>query len=299
MAVLNSKDQLSVFVTGNRGFVGANLIRKLKNYISVVPADKNSDERIDILKRDQLQLLRNTDVIIHLASKTSILNSTINPYEYYLTNVLGTLNILDLARQNNVKKVVNISTYIYGKPSYFPVNENHPIKPHSPYTKSKVIAEKLCEFYADDYGIDVVTLRPFYIYGPSQNELTFIPSIIKQIKKNGTVTLSSRNTKRDFLFVDDFIDLIYKIILSFPKGYSTYNVGFGKSYPLERVVEITGQILNINVNIEYNSSMRPNDITDMVADITQLEKLYGWKPQIDIETGLRLTLSDSMNKIGY
>jgi len=297
MALLNRKEQLSVLVTGNRGFVGTNLIKKLKNKVHIVPAELSNHERIDILRRNQLLGLENTDIIIHLASKTSIPNSTINPYEYYHTNILGTLNILDFARQNNVNKIVNISTYVYGKPNYFPINENHPINPHSPYTKSKVIAEKLCEFYAQDYGIDVVTLRPFYIYGPSQNELTFIPSIIKQIRKNGKVILSSRNTKRDFLFVDDFIDLINKLILNFPKGYNTYNVGFGKSYPLERVVEIIRQIFNINVDIEYNSSMRPNDIVDMVADVTQLEKLYGWKPQIDIETGLRLTLSDSINKI--
>ncbi len=298
MALLNSKEQLSILVTGNRGFVGTNLIKNLKNRLHIVPAEQSNHERIDILRRNQLLGLENTDIIIHLASKTSIPNSTINPYEYYHTNILGTLNILDFARQNNVNKIVNISTYVYGKPNYFPINENHPINPHSPYTKSKVIAEKLCEFYAQDYGIDVVTLRPFYIYGPSQNDLTFIPSIIKQIRKNGKVILSSRNTKRDFLFVDDFIDLINKLILNFPKGYNTYNVGFGKSYPLERVVEIIRQIFNINVDIEYNSSMRPNDIVDMVADVTQLEKLYGWKPQIDIETGLRLTLSDSINKIG-
>jgi UDP-glucose 4-epimerase len=297
MALLNRKEQLSVLVTGNRGFVGTNLIKKLKNKVHIVPAEQSNHERIDILIRNQLLRLENTDIIIHLASKTSIPNSTTNPYEYYQTNILGTLNILDFARQNNMNKIINISTYVYGKPNYFPINENHPINPHSPYTKSKVIAEKLSEFYAQDYGIDVVTLRPFYIYGPSQNELTFIPSIIKQMRKNGKVILSSRNTKRDFLFVDDFIDLVYKLILNFPKGYNTYNVGFGKSYPLERVVEIIRQILNINVDIEYNSSMRPNDIVDMVADITQLEKLYDWKPQIDIETGLRLTLNDSINKI--
>ena len=298
MALLNRKEQLSVLVTGNRGFVGTNLIKKLKNRVHIVPAEQSNHERIDILRRNQLYGLEKTDIIIHLASKISIANSTINPYEYYHTNILGTLNILDFARQNNVNKIVNISTYIYGKPIYFPINENHPINPHSPYTKSKVLAEKLCEFYAKDYGIDVVTLRPFYIYGPSPNELTFIPSIIKQIKKNRKVILSSRNTKRDFLFVDDFIDLIYKIILNFPKGYNTYNAGFGKSYTLERVVEIIRQILNIDVDIEYNSLMRPNDIVDMIADITQLEKLYGWKPQIGIEDGLRLTLNESINRIG-
>ena len=155
MALLNRKEQLSVLVTGNRGFVGTNLIKKLKNKVHIVPAEQSNDERIDILRRNQLLGLENTDIIIHLASKTSIPNSTINPYEYYHSNILGTLNILEFARQNNVNKIVNTSTYIYGKPNYFPINENHPINPHSPYTKSKVIAEKLCEFYAQDYPLQV------------------------------------------------------------------------------------------------------------------------------------------------
>ncbi len=297
MALLDRKNQLSVLVTGNRGFVGTNLIRNLKNKVHLVPLDKNKDQRVNILERNQLKELQNTDIIVHLASKTSLLDSTVNPYDTYVTNILGTLNILDFARQNKVNKIVNVSTYVYGKPIYLPINERHPLNPHSPYTKSKVIAEELCKFYAEDYGIDIVNLRPFYIYGPASNEFTFVSSVIKQIKRNGKVILSSRNTKRDFLFVDDFIDLIYKIIKNFPKGYNTYNVGSGKSYSLEMVVEIIRQILNVDVDIEYDSSMRPNDVVDMLADITHLEKLYGWKPQIDIKSGLNLVLSDSMYKI--
>jgi len=299
MALLNDKDKLRVFVTGNRGFVGTNLIKKLKNKIHIVPTDQSNHERIDILKRDQLHMLEDTDVIIHLASKTSVPNSTINPYETYLTNIMGTLNILDFARHNNIRKIINISTYIYGKPHYIPIDEKHPVKPHSPYTKSKLIAEKLCEYYTEDYGMDIVSLRPFYIYGPSPNEVSFIPSIIKQIKEDGRVILSNKYTKRDFLFIDDFIDLIYKILSNFPKGYNAYNVGFGKSYSLEKVVEIIKEILKIDINVEYNTSIRPNDISDMVADISSLQKLYAWKPEIDIETGLRLTLDDIINKNTY
>lgn len=285
-------DQLKVLVTGNRGFVGTNLVNRLKDKIQIVPTARSSHERIDILERNQLQKLENSDIIIHLASKTSILNSTLNPYETYLTNLIGTLNILDFAKQNNVSKIVNISTYIYGRPQYLPIDELHPVNPHSAYTKSKVLAEKLCEYYSEDYQIDIVTLRPFYVYGPSPNEATFIPSIIKQIHKTGKVMLSNRDTKRDFLFIDDFIDLVYKILLNFPHGYNAYNVGFGKSHSLEKVVEIISNILKINIPVEYDSSIRPNDIVKMIADISLLEKLYAWKPLIDIETGLRLTLDN-------
>lgn len=296
MALLNDTGQLRVFVTGNSGFVGSNLIKKLNNKIQIITTDQSNKRRINILVRNQLNIVENIDVIIHLASKTSIQNSEINPYDTYLTNIMGTLNVLDFARLNNINKIINLSTFVYGKPHYFPIDEKHPINPHSPYTKSKLIAEKLCEYYAQDYGIDIVTLRPFYIYGPSMNKASFIPSIIKQIIEKGKVILSNRNTKRDFLHIDDFIDLIEKLLSNFPAGYKKYNVGFGKSNSLEEVVELIKKILKIEVDIEYNDSIRPNDIVDMVADISSLRKLYGWRPVLDIEAGLRLTLDDMINK---
>lgn len=296
MALLNDTGHLRVLVTGNRGFIGTNLIKKLKYKIQIITTDQSDKGRINILERNQLNTVENIDVIIHLASKTSIPNSEINPYDTYHTNIMGTLNILDFARQNNITKVINLSTFVYGKPHYFPIDEKHPINPHSPYTKSKVIAEKLCEYYAEDYGMDIVTLRPFYIYGPSMNKASFIPSIIKRINEKGKVFLSNRNTKRDFLHVDDFIDLIEKILSNFPAGYTIYNVGFGKSNSLEEVLELIKKILKIEVDIEYSDLIRPNDIVDMVADISSLRKTYGWRPVLDIEAGLRLTLDDISNK---
>jgi nucleoside-diphosphate-sugar epimerase len=206
---------------------------------------------------------------------------------------MGTLNVLDYAHQNNISKIINTSTFVYGIPQYLPIDEKHPINPHSPYTKSKLMAERLCEYYATDYGIDIVTLRPFYVYGPSMKTTSFIPSIIKQIKERNKVSLSRSNTKRDFLYVDDLVDVVDRILSDFPKGYNVYNVGFGKSYSLERVIEIIEKILNINVDIEYDESIRPNDIVDMVADNSSLRNLFNWRPRIDIEAGLRLTLNDS------
>jgi len=292
MVILGSGKKLRVFVTGDSGFVGINLTRILKDKFDLLNCSANRGKRIDVLDREELIKQGKSDLIIHLASKTSIPDSFLNPYETYYTNVVGTLNILEFAREMKITNIINISTYIYGKPVYFPIDEKHPVKPHSPYTKSKLIAEKLCESYSEDYGIDIVTLRPFYIYGPYPNQHSFIASIINQIKMNQTVTLSGRNTKRDFLFIDDFIDLILKIISKFPNGYNAYNVGYGKSNSLEKVVEIIQKLLSININVEYNKDIRPNDIQNMIADISKLEKMYGWKPKTDLKNGLRKTLVD-------
>lgn len=299
MAILDTKDQLSVLVTGNRGFIGTNLFKRLGTNLRLVPVDESDKQRVNILERNQLLTKENIDVIIHLASKTSIVNSTMDPYETYLTNITGTLNVLDFARQNDIKKIVNFSTYVYGKPHYFPIDEKHPVNPHSPYTKSKVIAEKLCENYAQDYGIDIVTLRPFYVYGPSSNKTSFIPLIIKQILQNGKVILSNKNTRRDFLFIDDFVDFLYRVLLDYPKGYNLYNVGYGKSYTLEHVVDIIKETMGIEVEIEYNGSMRPDDIVDMVADIGAIQRLYAWQPKVDIKTGIRLTVEDIVNNSAH
>jgi UDP-glucose 4-epimerase len=292
MAVLNKPNKQRVLVTGSRGFIGSNLIKKLGEKIQIVTMDHDDNRRIDILDRNALDTISDIDVIIHLASKTSIPKSVIDPYDTYLTNIMGTLNILDLARRNNIHKIINISTFVYGKPLYFPIDEKHPINPHSPYTKSKLIAEKLCEYYAGDYDIDIVTLRPFYIYGPNMNKNSFIPSIIRDIHQSGKVILSNRNTKRDFLHVDDFVALVYKILYNFPAGYKIYNVGSGNSYSLEEVIEHIKKILEIQVDIEYSRSIRPDDIMEMVADITLLKNLFDWKPLLDIESGLRLTLDE-------
>lgn len=295
MALLKDKKKLDVLVTGNKGFVGTNLIKNLKDEVQLVTTHTSHSKRIDILNKNQLARIKTTDVIIHLASKTSIPNSITSPYETYLTNLLGTLNVLDFARERDIKKIINIGTYIYGNPIYFPIDEKHPVNPHSPYTKSKLIAEKICKYYSEDYKIDIVTLRPFYLYGPSPNQFSFIPSVIHQYKTTGKVILSNRNTRRDFLYIDDFIDLIRKILFNFPKGYNAYNVGFGKSVSLEKVIELMKNILSLELRIEYDRTMRPNDITDMVADIKKLEKEYGWKPKVNLETGMKLTLESILD----
>jgi nucleoside-diphosphate-sugar epimerase len=278
---------MKILVTGHAGFIGSHIVKKLESKCTVLTGGKKNESHLNVLEKSQLSGLAGADTVIHLAAKTSIPNSISNPYDTYYTNVVGTLNILDYAIK---KKIRNISTYVYGHPKYIPINENHPLRPHSPYNKSKLISEKLCKFYSEDYTLNIVTLRPFYIYGPSHNS-SFVSSSIRKVINNEKVILSSENTRRDFLFIDDFINLIYKILINFPKGYHVYNVGYGKSYSLEDILRVIGSITNKKIDIQYDSSFRPNDVVESVANIDKVMRKFKWRPTIDIEEGLRLTIS--------
>jgi nucleoside-diphosphate-sugar epimerase len=296
---------LIIFITGETGFVGGHLSKYLEKLgITLLKSEggnninnkinENTKNRFDVLDKEKLDdLTDNIDAIIHLASKTSITNSITNPYETYYTNFVGTLNILDFVKEKKIKKLINISTYVYGKPLYLPIDESHPINPHSPYNGSKVLAEILCENYSKYFGLNIVTLRPFYIYGPAFTNSSFIPSILRQINTQGRVTLSQQNTKRDFLFIDDFVNLLFKIIKNFPKGYNIYNVGSGKSYSLEQVIKIVEDIMKRKIEIRYDKSIRPNDILEMVADITSVSNTFEWKPNVGLEEGLNNVINNS------
>jgi len=259
-----------VLVTGIKGFIGKHLdMRFKKSGIALVSGGDHSESNLDVLEKE------NIDAIIHLAAKSSAIDSFDKPYDAYRTNVLGTLNVLELARMKNISKFIFISTYVYGQPKYLPVDENHPVNPHSPYHRSKLIAEQLCKDYSNDFGIDIVTLRPFYIYGPDSRSYPFISSAIIQIKTKEKIKLSGEFTKRDFLFVSDFVSLIEAILNKFPHGYNVFNVGYGRSHTLKQVSCLIAKLLNKRVVIEYDTKMRPNDVNDMVADISKVSNLVG------------------------
>ncbi|WP_148686661.1 NAD-dependent epimerase/dehydratase family protein [Candidatus Nitrosocosmicus hydrocola] len=281
---------MKILLTGHTGFIGTNLINKFSHTYSFVTLDPIDRARINVLNRDQLNELEKVDAIIHLAAKTSISNSITNPYDVYYTNLVGTLNILDYAKNKGVKNIINLSTFVYGNPKYMPIDESHPVDPHAPYNKSKYLSEKLSEYYSKDDDINVVTLRPFNIYGPGQKS-SFISVAIQKIFKGEIVKISSQDTHRDFIFIDDFLDLIAKILNDFPNGYNVYNLGSGKSYSLENILEIIKTITNVKINVEYDPNIRPNDILEMVADIEKVKKRFRWEPKTGIQEGLALTIN--------
>ncbi len=281
-----------VLVTGTAGFVGNHLSRQLLALgFNVVGRSSKGKNKLDVTDINQLHSTnsRGIEGVVHLAAKTSVNSASKDPYQAYYTNIVGTLNVLEFCRLRNIKKLIFMSSYVYGQPKYLPIDEKHPVNPHSTYHKSKLIAEQLCKNYSLDFGIDVVTLRPFLLYGPNAKPYMFISTVMEQIKNNGNVFLSGKYTSRDFLFISDFLDLVTIILNRFPRGYNLYNVGFGESHHLEEVARILAQQLNKKITINYNNQIRPGDVTKMIADISKVSNAFHWKPRVGILEGLQIT----------
>ena len=291
----NNKTELknlhNILITGSRGFVGDHICKSyFKNKYNLITDDPTDKQRNDITKIEYFENFDDKiDVIIHLAAKISINDSLIDPYQTYYENIVGTLNVLEFAKIKNITNFIFLSTYVYGEPQYLPIDENHPINPHSPYNKSKIIAESVCKDYSKLFGINIVILRPFYLYGYNKKN-TLIRSVLNQINNNGIIKLSNEKTSRDFLYITDFIELLDSILNKFPSGYNIYNVGSGTSYTITEISRKIAYLLNKKIRICYDKSIRNEDINEMVADITKISKEFDWKPKIDIDQGLTLTI---------
>jgi UDP-glucose 4-epimerase len=285
-----------ILVTGANGFIGKHLCKRLtENGFNIADGKSRSYQRpLDVTDLGQLaSACRSVDTVIHLAGRTSIKSSLREPYKTYYINYMGTLNLLEASRLMDVKRLINVSTFVYDQPYGISINEKHRINPHSPYTKSKLLAEMICQYYSSDFDIDVVTLRPFQIYGPGARPDSFVPSVIQQVARKGEVLLNGKNVRRDFLFVDDFVNLTVAILNNFPNGYNVYNVGFGKSHALEKIAKILANLMNKRIKINYEGAYPSPSGTNMRADITKVSEAFRWKPGVTIKEGLRYTLESN------
>jgi nucleoside-diphosphate-sugar epimerase len=273
-----------ILVTGSSGFIGKKVVRKLDKF--EIMTDSNDSEHIDLQNREQIMKLDSADVVIHLGGKTP--QSELKWSEYFDNNVIGTLNILEYCIQKKVKKIIYVSSYVYGNPKYCPVDENHPINPHNAYTESKYLGERLCEFYCNRSDLNLIILRPFNIFGESMKEGFLITNLINSVKTGKKVTIINKNSKRDFLHVDDFVDLIIKLIDRNFK-FEVFNVGAGESHSFEEIIEKIEKTTSqkINVNYEENKEIFIDDIT---SDISKIKNQIDWQPKIKFDEGLERML---------
>lgn len=275
-----------ILITGNKGFIGNYLIRyfnKTENVVEIV-----NTEGIDFCDAAEVNNLPNVDVIVHLAARTFIPDSFIKSKDYYYNNIVSTLNILEKAKTDKAK-VVFLSTYVYGAPIYLPVDENHPIQPMNPYTQSKVICEQLCEAYSRDFLIPVIVLRPFNIYGPGQSFNFFIPTILSQIDKE-VINLQDSKPKRDYIFINDLIDLIVLLLKQDFIGYEVYNVGTGVSYSVKEIVNIILDLSKSSAKVNFTDTPRQGEVNDCYASVEKLFLKYQWNPKTPLIEGLKEVL---------
>lgn len=297
-----------VLVTGGAGFIGANLIYKLLTLncdinLLVRPSTdlwrlkkilpRLKVHEIDISDKQNLtkKIARiNPQAIIHLATYSQYRNQ--EDFEQMVeTNIKGTLNLLIASKNVDYDVFINTgSSSEYGIKNR-PMKETDLLEPISFYAATKASATLLCQVFSREYKKPIVTLRPFSVYGPFEDESRFIPTIIKAIIKNKSIKLTSGNQRRDFIYMDDLVDIYVKTLSRGEKlSGQILNMGTGIEYTNDEVVQTLFKITGKKVRIEKGAyPERLWDTSHWVSDISKTKRLLNWKPKFTLEDGLRYT----------
>jgi UDP-glucose 4-epimerase len=282
---MNSAER--VLLAGSSGFIGRAIARALeREAVTFKKADRRSG--IDLCDGERVQAIRDVDAIVDVAGPALPQLSWDAPHAFYRSSLLITLNLLELARLRGARLILG-SSYVYGVPSYLPIDEGHPANPSNPYMASKLIAEQLCAAYARDFGVPVTALRIFNPYGPGQLSDFLVPAVIEGVKR-GAVTLRDPEPRRDFVHVDDVAEA-FVAALRFPhSGFEAFNIGSGSSKSVCEIVSLVMRLSGRTAEVSYTSESRRGEIADVVADVSKAARLLGWAPRIELEDGVRALL---------
>ncbi len=295
-----------VAITGGGGFIGTNLIRRLLDlgYELHLLWKKSSDpwrledvkgqiifHNTDIVNQTNLKSLLtkvNPSVIFHMATHSSYRNQE-DVREIFDTGVLGTLNLLLATKDIPYKIFINIgSSSEYGFKEK-PMKENDLLEPISFYAAAKSGQTLLCQTFSYQYKKPIVTIRPFSVYGPYEQKDRFIPTITRALINKKTINLTGGKQRRDFIYIDDLVDLYLKTI---EKGYKLsgkiLNAGTGHEYTNDEIVKILFKVTSQKTKIvKGRFPKRMWDTPHWVADIEATKKLLNWKPRFSLEKGLK------------
>lgn len=302
-----------VLVTGADGFIGSHLTELLvkKGYNVKALSQYNSFNNwgwLDDIKLQDVEVVtgdvrdpffckhitKDVEMIFHLAALIAIPYSYIAPQSYIETNINGTLNICEAARQNGNIRVIHTSTSeVYGTAQYVPIDEKHPKQPQSPYSASKISADAMALSYFNAFELPVSIARPFNTYGPRQSARAIIPTIITQIA-NGKkeIKLGDLTPTRDFNFVKDTCAGFIAISESSETIGKEVNIASNYEISMRDTLESIKKIMNSDVEfIEDQQRLRPkkSEVFRLWGDNSQIKKLAGFTPQYTIEQGLTET----------
>lgn len=266
--------------------------------LEYIPKEKlNSIEVIagDLRDYDAIRsAVKDVDVVFHLASLISIPYSYVHPRENVDTNVVGTLNVLMAARDYEVEKVVHTSTSeVYGTAKYVPIDENHPLQGQSPYSASKIGADKIAESFHLSFELPVATIRPFNTFGPRQSLRAVIPTIISQALTKNEIQLGSLHPTRDYTFVKDLAEGFIKVGESHKSVGEVINVGSNFEISIgdlaQKIISLTGKDVEIK---QDESRLRPknSEVERLWCDNTKAKKLLNWEPTRTLDEGLQETI---------
>jgi NAD dependent epimerase/dehydratase len=305
-----------VLVTGAGGFIGSHLCEELLHRGAVVTAMIRYSSRSDWGNLEYLapqqraamnvvagniednafvsSIVPGHDVVFHLAALIGIPYSYVAPAAYVRTNVEGTVNVLEASRRAGVERFVHTSTSeTFGTAQYTPMDEGHPLHGQSPYSASKIGADKIAESYHRSFGVPVSTIRPFNTYGPRQSARAIIPTIVSQALNRSAITLGSLDPVRDFTFVRDTVSGFLSVAASPDAIGTTVNIGFGKGITIQELADVILSLMGLSLPLESTEERtRPaaSEVRALVCDNTKARRVCGWEPRWSLERGLRETI---------
>lgn len=304
-----------ILVTGAGGFIGSHLVEHLVKLGAKVKAmvhynslgtwgwlDNSAVKKDinifsgDITDRDSVhKAVKNCDIIFHLAALIGIPYSYKAIFSYLQINIMGTFNIIQAAKELGVERIIHTSTSeVYGTAQYVPIDEGHPLQAQSPYSATKIGADKLVESFYRSFNLPVVIVRPFNVYGPRQSARAIIPTIITQALSGKKVYLGAVKPKRDFTFVNDTIKGFIaaaetkKNVLG-----EVINIASGEEITIEDlaslIIRLTGRRVQIMI-VPERIRPKESEVNRLLADTAKARKILNWKPKVSLETGLKSTI---------
>jgi len=305
----------SVLLTGADGFIGSHLTEMLvaKGYNVKALCQYNSFNNWgwleDVNCKHQIKVLtgdirdphyckyisKDVDIIFHLAALIAIPYSYLSPDSYVDTNIKGTLNICQAAKENNVKRVLHTSTSeVYGTAQYVPIDEKHPLQPQSPYSASKIAADAMAMSFYNAYNLPVTIARPFNTYGPRQSARAVIPTIITQIASGKKeIKLGDVSPTRDFNYVEDTCRGLIMLAESDATIGETVNIGSNTEISIGDTLQLIKDLMSSNVtfiNDQQRNRPEKSEVFRLWCDNKKIKNLIGYKPEIDIYLGLQKTI---------
>ena len=304
-----------VLVTGADGFIGSHLTEMLvaKGYSVKALAKYNSfnnwgwlenvncKKEIEILTGDIRDphyckaISKDVEIIFHLAALIAIPFSYLAPDSYVETNIKGTLNICQAAKENGVSRLINTSTSeVYGTAQYVPINENHPLQPQSPYSATKIAADPMAMSFHNSFDLPVTIARPFNTYGPRQSARAIIPTIITQIatgKKE--IKLGDVSPTRDFNYVEDCCRAFIMLAESEKTIGETINIGSNTEISISNILKLIKELMSSDVTFvheEKRKRPKKSEVFRLWCDNKKIKEMVGFESQIDIKTGLKKTI---------
>ena len=279
---------MKVGITGASGFIGSNVARRMEELqVEVVSLDP-------LLKGcGQTDTFEKLDWVLHFAAITSISDAFKQPGAIYRNNIEATLKALEVAIPFQ-SRFLYMSSYVYGRPRYLPIDENHPTAALNPYMGSKLAGEIISSQLCMQYDMPCIILRAFNIYGDSSHKGRLTADMLEAARQNKPVTIHDPAPMRDYLYIKDFLCLLEKIINSSPAPSGVYNVGYGEAHANIDVAQLFCKLLAEDYPLIVAGSPRRNDVQEICADRKLVSRTFSWKPQYPLERGFK----DLLKSIG-